>query len=55
MAAKSKNKLLIRLKCSKCDRINYYVYRRKDAEKKLQLNKFCKWCRAYVNHKEAKH
>ncbi|BCX16227.1 MAG: 50S ribosomal protein L33 [Candidatus Parcubacteria bacterium] len=54
--AKSKySENLVRMKCSQCKRINYYTRRnKKTSEKKLELNKYCKWCRAHTKHIETK-
>ncbi len=46
---------LIKLACTKCGRINYWSRKnRKLVERKIELKKFCKWCRAQTTHKEAK-
>jgi len=45
---------LIKLRCSDCKRINYYTRKKKTLEKKLELKKFCRWCRKHTIHKEAK-
>lgn len=49
---------LIKLKCLNCNRINYYTYKSKGRnlkqEKKLELKKFCKWCKKHAVHKETK-
>lgn len=50
---------LIQLKCGTCKRINYYIGKSKgkdpkSAEKKLELKKFCKWCKKHTIHKESK-
>ncbi|PIP23715.1 MAG: 50S ribosomal protein L33 [Candidatus Nealsonbacteria bacterium CG_4_10_14_0_2_um_filter_38_17] len=48
-------KQLIKLQCSECKRINYFTHKtKKTAEVKLELKKFCKWCRKHTVHKEAK-
>ncbi|GIW66399.1 MAG: 50S ribosomal protein L33 [Candidatus Parcubacteria bacterium] len=52
MAVKTRN--LVRLKCSQCQRANYYYWKKKGAEKKLELNKFCKWCKKHTKHKESR-
>jgi len=45
----------IALICSECKRKNYTtVKNRKNAQGKLELNKFCKWDRKYTVHKEGK-
>ncbi|MDI6592128.1 MAG: 50S ribosomal protein L33 [Patescibacteria group bacterium] len=50
-----KRKPFIKLQCPECKRITYYVHKSKRAgEKKLELKKFCKWCRKHTIHKEVK-
>jgi large subunit ribosomal protein L33 len=45
----------VKLACDQCKRINHFTRRnKKTVEKKLQLKKFCKWCRKNTVHKEAK-
>jgi len=44
-----------KMQCSKCKRINYFTKKSKAmAEKKLEMKKFCKWCKIHTLHKEAK-
>jgi len=54
----AKRKPFVKLQCTDCKRINYYVHKSKGktgtGEKKLELKKFCKWCRKHTVHKEAK-
>ncbi len=46
---------LIRFQCSVCKRYNYWSRKNlKKVEKKLELQKYCKWCRKHTLHKEAK-
>jgi large subunit ribosomal protein L33 len=52
MAVKTKN--LIKLRCSGCQKINYYNWKKKGVEYKLNLKKFCKYCRKHTEHKEAR-
>ena len=48
-------KPFIKLQCQECKKINYFTNKSKGiAEKKLELKKFCKWCRKHTLHKEAK-
>jgi large subunit ribosomal protein L33 len=48
-------KQLIRLACTKCKRINYWSRKNKKlVERKIELNKFCKWCKIQTPHKEVK-
>jgi len=55
--AKAKKKPFVKLRCEECKRINYYTRKSKgqtSVEKKLELKKFCKWCRKHTIHKEMK-
>ncbi|RJQ13622.1 50S ribosomal protein L33 [Candidatus Parcubacteria bacterium] len=46
---------LIKLQCTTCKRINYWTRRnRKKVQRKIELKKFCKWCRKHTPHKETK-
>ncbi|OHA13221.1 MAG: 50S ribosomal protein L33 [Candidatus Tagabacteria bacterium RIFCSPLOWO2_01_FULL_39_11] len=50
-----KQQNLIKLQCSKCKRINYWSRKnKKKVERKIELKKFCKWCKKHQMHKEAK-
>ncbi|MBZ1348312.1 MAG: 50S ribosomal protein L33 [Candidatus Nealsonbacteria bacterium] len=49
-----KRKPFVKLQCSGCKRINYFSHKSKLVEKKLELKKFCKWCRKHILHKETK-
>ncbi len=46
---------LFKLACAKCNRINYWSRKnRKLVTRKIELKKYCKWCKAHTKHKEAK-
>ncbi|MBU1122668.1 MAG: 50S ribosomal protein L33 [Candidatus Omnitrophota bacterium] len=46
---------LIALKCSGCKRKNYYTSKNKRKQpEKFSISKFCRFCRKYVEHREAK-
>ncbi|MBU1289968.1 50S ribosomal protein L33 [Patescibacteria group bacterium] len=46
---------LIKFQCDECKRINYYSRKnKKSVQKKLELKKFCNWCRKHTIHKELK-
>ena len=46
---------LIKLQCTKCKRINYWSRKnKKKVERKIELKKFCKWCKTHTVHKEIK-
>lgn len=47
----------VKLKCKECGRINYFTHKSKQQGKednKLELKKFCKWCKTHTSHKETK-
>lgn len=56
MPAKSKfTENLIKLQCTACKRVNYFTRKNKKlVERKIEIKKFCKWCRKHTAHKEAK-
>jgi len=46
---------LITFQCSQCKRRNYVSTKnRKKTTEKLEVKKFCRWCRAHTLHKETK-
>ena len=46
---------LIRLQCTKCKRYNYWTRKNlRKVERKIQLAKYCSWCKSHVAHKEGK-
>ncbi|MEK7091369.1 MAG: 50S ribosomal protein L33 [Patescibacteria group bacterium] len=46
---------LIKLGCKTCKRINYWSRKnRKKVERKIELKKFCKWCKKSTTHIETK-
>ncbi|MBI2454061.1 MAG: 50S ribosomal protein L33 [Parcubacteria group bacterium] len=46
---------LIKLNCSVCKRTNYWKSKnKKKVTRKIELQKFCKWCRKSVLHKEGR-
>ncbi len=48
-------KRLIKLACGSCKRINYWSAKNKKlVERKIELKKYCKWCRKQTVHKESK-
>lgn len=45
----------ITLACSECDRRNYTTTRnKKKQQNKLEMKKYCRFCRRHTNHKESK-
>ncbi|NQV88663.1 MAG: 50S ribosomal protein L33 [Parcubacteria group bacterium] len=46
---------LIKLVCKTCKHPNYLTSKNKKlVERKIELKKFCKWCRKSTPHKEGK-
>jgi len=46
---------MIKMECGGCKRINYHSHKNKKMLKnRLELSKFCKWCKKHVTHKETK-
>ncbi|NBV77200.1 50S ribosomal protein L33 [bacterium] len=46
---------LIKLACNKCKRINYWSRKNKKlVTRKIDLKKYCRWCKAHTKHVEAK-
>jgi large subunit ribosomal protein L33 len=46
---------LIKLECTGCKRVNYFSTKNKKTLKnRLELKKFCRWCKKHVLHKETK-
>ncbi len=46
---------LIKLECTACKRVNYFSTKNKKTLKnRLELSKFCKWCKKHTDHKETK-
>ena len=46
---------LVKFECSECHRINHHSRKNKKLLKdRLELNKFCKWCKKHTLHKETK-
>jgi large subunit ribosomal protein L33 len=46
---------IITLACGECKRRNYTTTKnKKKTTERLELQKFCPWCRSHTAHKEAK-
>lgn len=52
----AKKNPFVKLQCQECKRINYFTRKSKMLNKKakLELKKFCKWCKKHTLHKEIK-
>ena len=46
---------IISLACTECQRRNYTMTKNKRTHPdRMEMKKFCKWCRKHVPHKESK-
>jgi large subunit ribosomal protein L33 len=46
---------IISLACNECKRRNYTTTKnKKKTTERLELKKFCRWCRAHTAHRETK-
>ncbi|MFA6522320.1 MAG: 50S ribosomal protein L33 [Patescibacteria group bacterium] len=46
---------MIKLECTTCKTVNYRVHKNvKTLKTRLELQKFCKQCKAHTGHKETK-
>jgi large subunit ribosomal protein L33 len=46
---------LIKMQCKECKRFNYWTRKnKKKVERKLEFQKYCKWCKKHTAHKEVK-
>jgi len=49
------NILVVALACTECKRRNYSTMKNKQTNReKIELKKYCKWCKRHVVHKETK-
>ncbi|MBM3267298.1 MAG: 50S ribosomal protein L33 [Candidatus Sericytochromatia bacterium] len=48
-------RVIITLACTECKRRNYVTYKnKKNDPDRLEINKFCRFCRSYKAHRESK-
>ena len=53
--AKTDNRPTITLACNECKRRNYTTEKSKVNDRdRIELKKFCRWCRAHTLHKETR-
>jgi large subunit ribosomal protein L33 len=51
----AKKKQFSKIQCTVCKNVNYFTKKsKKAAEEKLEMKKFCKFCRKHTAHKEGK-
>jgi large subunit ribosomal protein L33 len=51
MAAGSSN---VTLECTECKRRNYRVNKTKNVTERLEIKKYCRFCKTHTLHKETK-
>jgi large subunit ribosomal protein L33 len=53
--AKKDDRIIITMACNECKRRNYTTMKNKknDADR-LEISKYCRWCRRHTDHKETK-
>ncbi len=55
MAAKKGNRVKVVLACTECKQRNYDTYKNgKTTTDRLEMNKYCRFCKKHTTHKEAK-
>ena len=46
---------MIKMECTECKRVNYFSHKNKKILKeRLQMKKYCKFCKMHTLHKETK-
>lgn len=46
---------LIKFECTECHRVNYFSRKnKKTIKQRLEMKKFCEWCKKHTPHKETK-
>ncbi|CCZ94508.1 50S ribosomal protein L33 [Corallococcus sp. CAG:1435] len=55
MAAKKGNRVKVVLACTECKQRNYDTYKNgKTTTDRLEMHKYCRFCKKHTTHKEAK-
>ena len=53
--AAGQNRVLVTLACSECKRRNYHTQKNKrNTTARLELKKYCRWCRGHRVHRESR-
>ena len=51
----SDKRVQVTLECQECKRRNYITTKSKvNSRERIELKKFCRWCRSHVDHKETR-
>ncbi|MBU1149118.1 50S ribosomal protein L33 [Patescibacteria group bacterium] len=46
---------LIKMECTECKRVTHFSHKnKKTLRNRLELKKYCQWCKKHTNHKETK-
>ncbi len=55
VVASGTNRVLVALACSDCKRRNYHTSKnKKNTTGRLELKKYCRWCRGHKVHRETR-
>jgi large subunit ribosomal protein L33 len=53
--AKKENRVMVVLACTDCKRRNYNTFKNKaNTSDRLELSKYCRWCKCHKDHRETK-
>ena len=53
--AAAQNRVLVTLACGECKRRNYHSEKnKKNTSGRLELRKYCRWCRVHTVHRETR-
>jgi large subunit ribosomal protein L33 len=53
--AKKENRVMVTMACTECKRRNYNTFKnRQKTSQRLELSKYCRWCRCHRSHRETK-
>ena len=53
--AKKENRVMVTMACTECKRRNYNTFKnRQKTSERLELSKYCRFCRCHRGHRETK-
>ncbi len=53
--AKKEQRVMVTMACTECKRRNYNTFKNKQkTTDRLELSKYCRWCRSHKAHRETK-
>jgi large subunit ribosomal protein L33 len=48
-------RVIVKLECTECKRRNYTTTKnRRNTSERLELKKYCRWCKEHTTHKETR-